>query len=89
MNIAFAASALQVQLMVNMSAVFQDYQLLSHNKLFESSYSYGGQTLQEISQVNSDSIELVAELHYFEWSQLASTPHKLTLMTKIEQQRLW
>lgn len=57
MNKVFAASALQVQLMANMSAVFQDYQLLSHNKLFKSSSSYGGQTLHENSQVNSGCIE--------------------------------
>lgn len=34
-------------------------------------------------------MNVVAELHYFPCSQLASNLHKLTVMGKIEQQKWW
>lgn len=88
MNKAFAVSALQVQLMTNISAVFQDHYLLSHNKQFMSSSSQGRQAQHEISQVNSGCIETGGRTPLFLWSQLASNLHKLTLMKHIEQQKL-
>lgn len=34
-------------------------------------------------------MKVVAELHYFPCSQLASNLHKLTIMAKTEQQKWW